>query len=384
MKNVRRLAARPVKAIARWAGVPLAEDGFGATYRTDSDDPWPLGTESDDGQQERLDEAKAKFARWKDADPFPLISPALLNSADIDDYMRETAMVFPYFPDDLNKRKTASYALSVGTEIAYWNPKNPAKSPIRVLKKGDAVVIPSNSLIYVRTAELFQLPNYIAVRFNLHIDLVHKGLLLGTGPLVDPGFFGRLMVPLHNLTSNTYVLSVGDDFIWAEFTKTSMTDRWKQQSADIMTQSGALVPFPERKTDKSLADYVNNARRGHPILQPGLNHTALQNAIPEAIDRTRRIAEKAKTSAAKSARRANQLRNWVSGLGLIALLGAAYGLASEIEANRSSMQATLGLVKGTDSDLEKQEARIKDLELNVSKLEKSANNKSGINHSSVN
>ena len=341
--------------------MPLAEDVSGALVRS------PSAAEeatSQDDEAARL-YARAMFDRWKDVDPFPNVAPALLNAADIDDYMRATAMVFPY---DSIKRKTASYALSVGTEIAYWDADKPETAPIRTLPVGAQVTIPPNSLVYVRTAQEFQLPNYMAVRFNLHIDLVHKGLLLGTGPLVDPGFFGRLMVPLHNLTSNTYVLAVGDDFIWAEFTKTSLAERWRQDVPDRPPASGELVEFPPRKENKSLAHYLHKARLGHERLQPGLSHQALQNAIPDAIQKTRKTAQDAKASANKAKRRVTGMRNIMAGLGLLAFIGAAATLFSQVQASRSAFQTTLGLVKDTDKNVSQQDARLRALETEVARL----------------
>lgn len=346
---------------AGWANLPLAEDVSGALVAT------PAFTESSplSADEPAESEARQKFEQWRDIDPFPDVAPALLNAADIDDYMRAAAMVFPYDPA---KRKTASYALSVGTEVAYWSPDEPNEAPIRELKSGAPVTIPPNSLVYVRTAQDFQLPNYMAVRFNLHIDLVHKGLLLGTGPLVDPGFFGKLMVPLHNLTSNTYVLAVGDDFIWAEFTKTSLAAQWLKQGTDRPKQSGQLVAFPARKENRSLAYYLHRARLGHERLQPGVSHYALQNAIPDAIYKARRTAQDAKISANKAKRRLGQTRNLVAGLGLLALIGAAATLYSQIQASRSALQSTLGLVKDTNKEVGQQDARLRLLEAEVERI----------------
>lgn len=356
-----RLIGALVRKSAGWAKLALAEDVSGALVMTPAfKEPPP--TASDEAAQ---NEAREKFERWKDVDPFPKIAPALLNAADIDDYMRAAAMVFPYDP---SKRKTASYALSVGTEIAYWDPDEPNQAPIRELKSGSPVTIPPNSLVYVRTAQDFQLPNYMAVRFNLHIDLVHKGLLLGTGPLVDPGFFGKLMVPLHNLTSNTYVLAVGDDFIWAEFTKTSLATRWLGGGVDRPEQSGELVAFPPRKENRTLAYYLHKARLGHERLQPGVSHYALQNAIPDAIYKARKTAQDAKASANKAKRRLTETRNLVAGLGLLALIGAAATLNSQIQASRSALQSTLGLVKDTNKNVGEQDARLRVLEAEVARL----------------
>ena len=52
----------------------------------------------------------------------------------------------------------------------------------------NSYVFPENSITFVQIESKIRLPNYIALRFNLRIQHVHRGLLLGTGPLVDPGF----------------------------------------------------------------------------------------------------------------------------------------------------------------------------------------------------
>src|SRR5262245_22156665 len=119
----------PIKErLARWladkAGLQFAEDAPGAICRTESLVPVPAVPE-DDPSPERI-EAQSRFAQWVDVDPFPRIAPSLLNAADIDDYMRTTALVFPYRPDE---RKTASYPLRVGHQIAYWDPEEPREAP---------------------------------------------------------------------------------------------------------------------------------------------------------------------------------------------------------------------------------------------------------------
>lgn len=348
---------RFIKWLAREFDVALAEDAPGAVKAT-----LPAPARAAGVADPELDAAVARFEAWKEIDPFPEIAPSLLNSADTDDYMRVAAVVHPY---DAGKRKTASYPLSVGNEIAFWDAARPQDRPIRELAPDGQVVIPPNSLIYVRTAERFQLPNYMAVRFNLHIDLVHKGLLLGTGPLVDPGFSGRLMVPLHNLTSNTYMLQVGDDFIWAEFTKTSLVDEWTKACPARPKRTGALVDFPDRKVDRSLADYVYSAQKGHPVLQRGLSHAGLQNAIPDAIERARDKAAEAKRSAGKAKRKVTVL----TGFGILGILGAFGTLVGQLMTTRSSLQTTLGLVGTTNTRLEDQARRAQDLEWRLRALD---------------
>ena len=43
------------------------------------------------------DDAAARFQKYGGIDPFPDIPPALLNSADISDYVASTGMIYPFY-----------------------------------------------------------------------------------------------------------------------------------------------------------------------------------------------------------------------------------------------------------------------------------------------
>ena len=190
---------------------------------------------------EDKDDARARYSRFQSNDPFPRIEPALLISADIFDYVQRTAMVFPFTEENL---KSASYSITIGDQIIYWDESGRYKSTS--LKDSDKFCVPQNSILFIKTEEYFQLPDYLAMRFNLKIDLVHKGILLGTGPLVDPGFSGHLLVPLHNLTTNDYYFKRGGRFVWVEFTKISSNSKWSMARADKV-RSGLYREFPSTK-----------------------------------------------------------------------------------------------------------------------------------------
>lgn len=74
------------------------------------------------------------------------------------------------------------------------------------VKENDPIILRRNAITYVGVDTKFFLPFYIGLRFNLTITHVHRGLLLGTGPLIDPGYVGEIMIPIHNLTTNDYIL----------------------------------------------------------------------------------------------------------------------------------------------------------------------------------
>jgi len=78
-----------------------------------------------------------------------------------------------------------------------------------------------NSIVYVSTLEKLDLPYYIAARFNLRVKWVYKGILLGTGPQVEPGYRGYLSCPLYNLTDRQIRIEYAQDFATIDFERTT-------------------------------------------------------------------------------------------------------------------------------------------------------------------
>ena len=140
-----------------------------------------------------------------------------------------------------------------------------------------------NSLVYFETKQEFRLPPYLAIRFNLRITNVHRGLLLGTGPLVDPGFCGKLLIPIHNHTNNTYTFKRGEKFIWVEFTKVSPNKDWDKTTNRAKTQAGMCEQFPDKKIWRTPTKYFEKANDGNPI----------NNAVPVVLEESRKYSKKA-------------------------------------------------------------------------------------------
>ena len=135
-------------------------------------------------------EADARYERWRSHDPFPEIPPALLNSADLQDYVETTGMISPFTlePDTL---KPASYAIPLEGEVLFWEEDFDERSGKRTqvkrcieLKPGDHLRLKHNPIVYVTLAPVLRLPNYIAARFNLTIMDIYRGLLVGTAALI--------------------------------------------------------------------------------------------------------------------------------------------------------------------------------------------------------
>jgi len=86
------------------------------------------------------------------------------------------------------------------------------------------VILQPNSLTFVTTIEKFNLPKDIIARFNLKSKWVHQGILLGTGPIVDPELVANLLIPLHNFSSQPIEIGYEEKIISVEFTKTLNPD----------------------------------------------------------------------------------------------------------------------------------------------------------------
>lgn len=127
-------------------------------------------------------------------------------------YALELGMIEPFCEDNL---KPASYALTLG-------PICQVEGEDRILTDKDrTLTIPPNAMAFVSMRESLRLPHYLVGRFNVAINYIYRGLLLGTGPQVDPGFHGVLSCPLYNLSNSPIKISLNDHITTIDFETTT-------------------------------------------------------------------------------------------------------------------------------------------------------------------
>jgi deoxycytidine triphosphate deaminase len=262
----------------------------------------------------QLADAAARAQRYAHDDPLPSVQRSLLSSAEIYDYVRLTGMIHPFSRKAL---KSASYEAHVGGQCIWWDEHGQKQE--QQITRGDRLVLQANSIKFVQAEPTFRLPYYIAVRFNLRITHVHRGLLLGTGPLVDPGFEGKLFIPLHNLTSSDYDLNTNEALIWIEFTKTThgvIPTEEVASTSRLFVEfpiDRLFVEFPIDKKNLTPNQYLYKANLGRPI----------RSSIPEAIAQ----GQKAATDAAASVK---QVQHFFEGVGFVAILVLAVALYLQV------------------------------------------------------
>ena len=227
------------------------------------DEDWII----DDGPEGKI-EALQRHQKYASLDPFPSVPAALLGSPAFLKYIRTTGMIHPFRGWDRVAKKVdtkvvkpASYEMRPGGSFFYFDDQKKLVERKLDDPKEKYIRLPANSITFVSTQETFRLPLYIAVRFNLRIKHVHRGILLGTGPLIDPGYDRPILIPLHNLTDEDYFIPLEEGLIWVEFTKTHPSPSHPHfRDAEL-----GKPRLPETTHDKDFRDFLFAASNGAPI-----------------------------------------------------------------------------------------------------------------------
>lgn len=284
-------------------------------------------------------EALQKYDIYGSKDPFPEIPSSLLNSADIFKYVQKTAMLLPFYPELL---KGATYPVKIGDSCTYWDEKG--IQHVALLTNGESFELIPNSIAFVELEPMFRVPDYIALRFNLTIKHIYKGLLLGTGPIVDPGFKGKLYIPLHNLTNNSYFFKGGEELIYMEFTKISPNKRWFMKTEKGV--DGVYVPFPEKKLDRPIAKYIQDALLGY----TSSNEVVVKNSIPSMISSFEAKVEESNSTSKKAIKSVRKIYTF-GFIGLLVLVIAFVQLFVSVDDLIQSLYAQLDEYKIVQSKI---------------------------------
>lgn len=199
---------------------------------------------------------------WIDPEPD---SKGLLLSDRIVYYVKRVKLIEPFDPKYL---RPASYTLRAGATYILNNREGN-------LAIEGSVSIPPNGLIYIQFLEELNIPYYMIARFNLRVKQVYRGLLLGTGPQVDPGFKGHLFCPIHNFTDEDKQIKYREELGTIDFEKTTRfgevtlnegareslnglrDSEIRRRYHEVQGRDGELcLVFPPERRDRPLRDYL--------------------------------------------------------------------------------------------------------------------------------
>ena len=323
------------------------------------------GLEPNSGPEEEIlspVDARKRAEDHRDAgqhDPFPEIPPSLLAAEHIKKYVMATGAIAPFYTGGgrHSRLKNASYEGRIGEHAYVYNSRGMLKN----LDFQDELTVKANSIVFVECDLDFRLPDCLALRFNLQIRHVHRGLLLGTGPLVDPGYWGKLCIPLHNLTDEDYSIPLNDGLIWIEFTKTTAgwkpTDGPESWATDEGDSEGAdhpgRPPLDEGKEYWNVREFIERAAA--PRKPPGVNvpiRSSFSKVIDRATDAENR-AKQAEQNATDAKNEASRLKDNITLGGIVTAIVLVLGIAGFIVTVYNSLAPRIDKMHARVSGIER-------------------------------
>lgn len=134
----------------------------------------------------------------------------ILTNQDIEETCKKQEIVID--PFESNQVQGATYDFRVGKQGATTS----SKKIVNIEDEGYLLLKPGDFAIVVVLERLRLSPQYVG-RFGLRSKYTRKGLIATIGPQIDPGYDGRLILGLTNLTPKAVSLPYKDDIVSVEF-----------------------------------------------------------------------------------------------------------------------------------------------------------------------
>lgn len=115
-------------------------------------------------------------------------------------------------PFDEAQVQAATYDFRVGAQGATTSSKK-----IVDIKSNGFILLQPGDFGVITVMEELKLGLQYAGRFGLRSKYARKGLIATTGPQIDPGYHGRLILGVTNLTPRPISMPYKDDFVSVEF-----------------------------------------------------------------------------------------------------------------------------------------------------------------------
>lgn len=125
-------------------------------------------------------------------------------------------LISPFNKENLRR---ASYDLTIGNEYYCGANGKLSLHPVqtRALKPSRSFSVPAHGICYILCNEEISLSSEHTARLSLRMTHVYKGLILTSQPPFDPGYNGKAILMLHNLSSKDIDLKQGERIATIEF-----------------------------------------------------------------------------------------------------------------------------------------------------------------------
>lgn len=171
----------------------------------------------------------------------------ILSDRDIQQFMNLNEIIIRNFSNEL---EPASYDLRVGN-------KGITSEGIVDIEKREYLKIPRGVSLVIYPMEKIQLGTKIAATFGLRSKFARKGLILLSGPQIDPGFRGILTLTLFNAGTSEIIVRYNEKIATVVFhllrTPSSRKYQGPYQEEEVNMLSDMDIDFATKKY-KNLSD----------------------------------------------------------------------------------------------------------------------------------
>ena len=115
--------------------------------------------------------------------------------------------------------QTCSYDLRMGGQYYYHKKAYGDSVKVSTLKEGEVLNIPPHAICYVMTEETVNIPADLTASISLAFGLINRGIMLAAQPPYDPGYKGKTVALLHNLSNRDVQIKRGQHILNMVFTK---------------------------------------------------------------------------------------------------------------------------------------------------------------------
>lgn len=145
---------------------------------------------------------------------------------------KENSLVSPFEEDNLRK---SSYDLTVGDE--YYIGDYEGQGPIKTtkLRRGQTFFIPPHAVAFVICEERIYLKENLSAKVSLRMAHIYKGAILTTQPPFDPGYLGKVILLVHNLSSEAIYFQRGERIATMEFYKLNSNPKSKKAQSSVVS-----------------------------------------------------------------------------------------------------------------------------------------------------
>lgn len=133
-----------------------------------------------------------------------------LSKNDIEKRGEHEGLISPYCR---SQTQACSYDMTFSGEYYYYDESDGNQVQIRRLGNSEKLYIPADAICYVLTEESVNMPDDLTASISLAFGLIKKGVMLAAQPPYDPGYRGKTVALLHNLSNDEVEISKGEHIL---------------------------------------------------------------------------------------------------------------------------------------------------------------------------